>query len=471
MNGCNFDRPRNMIPRWRKFADTVKMRELGMPPREDRREYEASHDFIRRHRIWRLSDAPVYTADLLSSALVAGKSEEVHAAAQQLLKNEELGASLQHLVAKRVIFGSPPTRRDGIYTSAQQGDSSSIRSQIAFERKLLYSSPDNPIAWTELAHAYTVAGVADKAERCLLIACQLAPHNRFVLRSATRFWIHNKDPEHSLWLLRRSRRLRSDPWLLAAEIATSTMCKKESKEIKYSQRLLSSERDPTIHFSELAASLGEIEFERENIRKARNLFMRALQQPTENAVAQAILFNRQVPHTKLENLIKKHLITPRSHEALALIRFKQGAWDEAVREFEYWLDDEPFSSRPAIDASYLAILAIEDHSRAERIALRGLRANPKDPQLKNNLAVVKLHMNQVDDAEKIINRLPATPDDPSSIAILQATRGLLVFRQGHYDLGAQLYLEAAEKAAKDSKFVEIQALFIGAIEAVNSGCR
>lgn len=470
MDGCNFDRPRNVIPRWRRFAATVEMGELGVPSRKGRRENGAPHELARRLRNWRPSDAAVYTADLLGSSLVAGQHEEVRDAARELLRNEAPGALFQHLAARRVLSGRPPPRGSGTHAPAQQGNRDVIRSQIIYERKLLRYAPDNPIAWTELAHAYTAVGEGDKAERCLQAACQLAPHNRFVLRSATRFWIHDKDPERSLWLLRRSRRLRRDPWLLAAELATSTVCGRESKEVKRAERLLESEREPTIHFSELAAALGVMEFEHGHTRRARNLFLRALQRPTENAVAQAVWFNRQSPSAKLENLIQAHLATPRGYETLAWIRFRQGIWDQAVQALEHWLDDEPFASRPAIDASYLATLAMEDHSRAESIAMRGLQANPKDHRLENNLAVAQLHMNRVEDAAKIIARLPAAPDDPRSTATMQATRGLLAFRQGQSERGAQLYLEAADEAARNTlKDVETQALFIGAIEAIGSG--
>ena len=248
------------------------------------------------------------------------------------------------------------------------------------------------------------------------------------------------------------------------------VCGRGSKEAKRAERLLGSEIEPTIHFSEMAAALGVMEFEHGHMRRARNLFLRALQRPTENAVAQAVWFNRQARNTKLENLIQEHLAAPRGYEALAWIRFRQGVWDQAVQALEHWLDDEPFASRPAIDASYLATLAMEDHSRAESIAMRGLQANPKDGRLENNLAVAQLHMNRVEEAARIIARLRAVADDPRGTATMHATCGLLAFRQGHPERGAQLYLEAADEAAGNKlKDVETQALFVGAIETIGSG--
>ena len=470
MDGCNFDRPRNVIPRWRKFAATVEVGELGTPPREQRGNSEPPPDLARRLARWRPTDARVYSADLLSAALVAGRCEVVGDAARELLKNEEPEAVFQRLAASRVLSGRTPPREEGGEAPSALGVPSNVRSRIVAERKLIRYSPDNPIAWTELAHAYTAIGQGTKAERCLQAACHLAPDNRFVLRSATRFWIHDGDPEHSLWVLRRSRRTRVDPWLLAAELATSRVCGQTPREAKRAQRALKSERKMTLHFSELAAALGVVEFENGHTRRARNLFLKALQRPTENAVAQAVWFNREARNWKVANLIQEHLAIPRGYEALARVRYMEGVWDQAVQALEDWLDDEPFASRPATDASYLATLVMEDHVRAEAVAMRGLQANPRDRRLENNLAVAQLHQNRVQDAEKIIARLPVTGEDPRGTATMTATRGLLAFRQGLSQRGTQLYLAAADEAAASKlKDVETQALFIGALEAIGSG--
>ena len=470
MDGCNFDRPRNVIPRWRKFAATVEMGELGTPPRELRQEGGPPLDLAHRLARWRRTDAPVYSADLLSAGLVAGHYEAVGDAARELLKYEEPETIFQRLAAIRVLSGRTPPREEGKKAPPPHGTPSNVRSRIIAERRLLQYSPDNPIAWIELAHAYTAVGHGTKAERCFKAACHLAPDNRFVLRSATRFWIHDGDPEHSLWLLRRSRRTRVDPWLLAAELATSRVCDQAPREAKRAEKTLKSEKAVTLHSSELAAALGVMEFEHGHMRRARNLFLSALQQPTENTVAQAVWFNRYARNWRVENKIQEHLAAPRGYEALAWVRYKEGAWDQTVEALEDWLGDEPFASRPATDASYLATLAMEDHVRAETAAMRGLQANPGDSRLKNNLAVALLHQNRVEEAERIIARLPAAGDDSRGTATMTATRGLLAFREGLSQRGAQLYLAAADDAAaKSLTDVETQALFIGALEAIESG--
>ena len=470
MDGCNYDRPRNVIPRWRNFTNTVELGELGTPIGGQQSKSELPPDLAHRLSNWRPTDAPVYSADLLSSALVAGRREAVVDAAKKLLTHAGPAAAFQRLAAKRVLCGYPPARGGEEHAVSTPGAPSRVRSRIVAERKLLRGAPQNPIAWTELAHAYTAIGQRTKAQRCLQTACQLAPDNRFVLRSATRFWIHDGDPEHSLWLLRRSSRTRVDPWLLAAELATSTVCGRNSREAKRAEKLLRSQGELSIHFSELAAAIGVLECENGHMRRARNLFLKALQRPTENALTQALWFNRSAGNKRLETMITERLAVPRGYEALAWIRYTEGSMDQAVDALEAWLEDEPFASRPAIDASYLATLALEDHGRAQEIAKIGLLANPTDYRLENNLAVAQLHMNHLKEAVKTVARLPRTSDNPRSQATMRATRGLLAFRLGDLELGARLYLTAADEAATNNlKDVETQALWTGALEAIKAG--
>jgi hypothetical protein len=51
----------------------------------------------------------------------------------------------------------------------------------------------------------------------------LAPNHRFALRSAARFFLHVGKPDDAQTILRRSEATRRDPWLMAAEIAVSTV--------------------------------------------------------------------------------------------------------------------------------------------------------------------------------------------------------------------------------------------------------
>ena len=69
---------------------------------------------------------------------------------------------------------------------------------------------------------------SQKAERAIRAALQLAPNNRFVLRSAARF-IHIGEPEIARTLLVGAEAIQSDPWLMASEIAIAEFLGKPSR--------------------------------------------------------------------------------------------------------------------------------------------------------------------------------------------------------------------------------------------------
>src|SRR5205807_307113 len=67
-------------------------------------------------------------------------------------------------------------------------------SNHAFEIRMLRNNirqyPKNPLMHVEIAHLYASSGLNEQANFHFRIALQLAPTNRFVLRSAARFDVH-----------------------------------------------------------------------------------------------------------------------------------------------------------------------------------------------------------------------------------------------------------------------------------------
>ncbi len=88
------------------------------------------------------------------------------------------------------------------------------------------------LAWLDLAFYQTMENHVDKAKRSMLVAMQLAPENRFVLRCASRFFLHLNDPDHARDILIRSEGIKTDPWLMAAEISMSAIAGKGPKSAK-----------------------------------------------------------------------------------------------------------------------------------------------------------------------------------------------------------------------------------------------
>ena len=144
----------------------------------------------------------------------------------------------------------------------------------------------NPIVWVELARLYTMRGHEHKAEKAILAALHLAPNNRFVLRSATRFFIHKEKFDKALFYLRKAESLKIDPWLISAHIATSSIMGRYSPLIKNGVRLVNSDNFSDYDLTELTSSLGTLEFQDGSFKKAKSFFEKSMKMPNDNSLAQ-----------------------------------------------------------------------------------------------------------------------------------------------------------------------------------------
>lgn len=86
-------------------------------------------------------------------------------------------------------------------------------------------------------------------------------NNVYLKRAAARLFVHVDDIDFSLHLLRSTPSFKHDPWLLAAELATTSLTQGKSRFVDDAQRLLASEKFSDREKSELAAALGTVELE------------------------------------------------------------------------------------------------------------------------------------------------------------------------------------------------------------------
>ena len=139
------------------------------------------------------------------------------------------------------------------------------------------------------------------------------------------------------------------------------------------------------------------------------------------------------------------LDVPRSFEARALNSVESEEWAGALTHSEEWLDDEPFSSRPATMGSYVAAVATAEFERSAWFARRGLVANPGDMRLLNNLVVALASAGNIEEARSRFAKIPRESSQGELTSTLKATEGLLRFREGDVDGGRRSYLEAMEE--------------------------
>ncbi len=295
-------------------------------------------------------------------------------------------------------------------------------------------------------------------------AANLAPDNRFVVRSAARLFLHEHDAATGLKIIRRAAGAKRDPWLLAAEIATASASQSAALFAKIG---INRNEDDSISLfarTELSSALATLEMENGKSRRARQLFRKSLQGPNENSVAQVEWANRKIGGLE----IGKELLTlPKTFEASASLNLVAGEWNRAIANGMEWLRDQPFSKDPAVFTSYVASLT-EDYEKSISILKKSLNANPGDPLLINNLAFALGSANRVGEAERVLGRIDLEQSEGLSAITLAATAGLLLFREGLPDRGREFYELAISRATAqgNSKYRAMARLYLAREELI-----
>lgn len=120
--------------------------------------------------------------------------------------------------------------------------------------------------------------------------------------------------------------------------------------------------------------------------------------------------------------------------AMSELRF-----DDALEAAKRWQRSDPFDVLAAAIQSYLYSEYTMDYDKAAEVARRGLRTNPGNELLENNLTYALICANRLEEAARA---MPKTVDHPSTAA----TEGLLALKRGRIDEGIAWYDRAAEMA-------------------------
>ena len=432
-------KPRRLIPRWRaalisaQGGEMAALRPVKHAPLDTTEFETALANFV--------NHPAIETAfEVVGDAIVMSQEPLAQSAAQYLVQQTGATPASRALAAYLLDESSNPDKNPLNLLAGSE------RLAIANMRAALHLHPRNPILWVELARTYLFVGQRSPARRAMKVAVDLAPTNRFVLRAAVRFLLHDHEPDRAIYLLDRTPLTLLDPWLLAARIATAQVAEQPPQHLKQGLRLVDSTAFPPLQTSELAGVLASMELHQGNQRLARRHFRQSLIDPTENAIAQAVFDSNDLREFKVPAEALRHQGT---FEANAQQAYLDGSWNVSLDACKAWLRDEPFSSRPAVLGSFIASVALEDFALGRTICIEGLKANPNHIGLTNNLAVTLASMGALDLAEEKLGLLNSTDPEPHLKVHLVATRGLLAFRRGKVEEGRVLYLQALEMAAFD----------------------
>ena len=429
------DKRRSIIPRWRSFKQTLASGELDSSIQASGTSKQVTAlEFATKIREWRENKTLSFARELVGAAVVHNRHEDAHEAAQFILRSEGVSTPSRHLA--EVVLGK--SRRP---TTNEQ-----LNEFVRIARNRTRFLPRNPLPWVDLALGYTILGKQLKARRSILVAIDNASNSRFVLRAAARFFVHNRELDAAHDILCNSESIRSDPWLLASEIAIASQSGRRPRFVKMSRRLLNEGAFHEKHLNELFAALGTVELESGRDRSARQFFRRALKNPSENVVAQV---RWAVQRGLTIELLPEIINLPKGFEARAWHDLYLKQWESSVANAADWLDYQQFSSSPALLGSYVSAVVLEDHHMAVRMIQDGLRANPSNPMLLNNLAYSSACLGEFAKTERVLKSIRTSGDQIIHVYKL-ATTGLLKFRQGFIPAGRYLYSAAADKADRVS---------------------
>lgn len=413
------DSDRNVIPRWRSFGAALTFDELSTRPPAS----NASHDqLLESVTEWRKRprQSIAQACDLLSAAFANGLSDEVTDIAEFVSKQREpLGWA--KVVASKVL--AHKDTRETVLNEYPVWDIQTLSSSIRDARRRLRDHPTNPVLWTNLALGYTTLGQTKKARRAIVTATSLSKTNRFILRAASRFFLHIGDYERAHDILRRAPIVKSDPWVLAAELASARVRHRTSGLIRSARSLVSSQEFSAKHLSELNAALATLEAAAGSSRKARDLSNSAMENPTENAVAQTAWLARNAGVPVRVPDVKRL----KSSEAVAWQAHRDRDWEVALAAAKAWQEEQPFSSRPAYLGGWVAAFT-DDFTTAEQVWRIGHIGNPDEVMMANNLVFALAKQNKIVEAKELLDRISQSKVTVAERICLLATDGLVKFR-------------------------------------------
>lgn len=448
---------RRLIPNWRDFKRTVQLGELAVSTKNN----SSFIGNIERSLFdWNNEKSIGTAADLINSAFISDIVDHysVSDAIKHIQSNPQMSSKslleLAELVENRHTVRKQTNtilerNIDTIDEFKEIADSKVLFRLINKTKVKARSELYNPVVWIELARLYSMNGQVIQAENSITTALHLAPDNRFVLRSATRFYIHTEQFEKALFYLKKSSSLKHDPWLISAHIATSSIIKRFSPLIKQGQVIIDSKKFSDFELTELSSSLGTLEFNDGDFKKAKKFFNQSLKNPNDNSLAQMEWIAKHDNRFKIDPFEYNNVANP--FEAYAIDLMEKSKWQEALENCFMWFIDMPYSKRPIIVGSYIASCVIEEHESAIVLCKFGLHANPHEPALLNNLIYALANSDRLEESIQYVKQLQEINiqelPDPVKITI-QATIGLVNLKNGNLLDGKKFYETAIESAEK-----------------------
>lgn len=425
---------RRLLPIWKSFNNSFP--EL-QPIRPSNMEKGDISPFIYD---WRSCKNLANAGDLISAAIVNARTdvEEVIEAANYILYSHNTPSFTLSKVSKSIL------QIDNYET--EDNRTLSIYAKIAKIKELLIKYPTDAILHIEIARNYLLLGQLQHAKSHIETALYFDCHNRYIIRCAARFYVHLKEHEKALRVVRSSSLIKIDPWLMASEIGISQVLNKTSKNIKKGLSIIDSRNYNAFDITELCSAIGTQELMYGAYSKSRKLFMASLMMPNSNSLAQA----KWVSNENNLDLNFEGVDFNSGHfwEAKCYNSFKMSDFQQSFDFAKRWIEQEPYSTRAILQAYGLSITYLHDLTSGQEIMEGALKTHIGNPVFINNYAYALALDGKIDEAERAIStikKIDLLSTNTTDIC-LTATKGMIAFRKGDVQNGMSLYFNAIEKS-------------------------
>jgi len=409
-------------------------------------------------------DPNIYTAvDLLAEALIIKdfESEDAKRAARYLLNQYKTTSPIINELATHFL-------QQPLINIAHLLDVSEPQNRytnIANLKKSVRFYHRNPIAWCDMAINYATLGQMDKSRSAIEVALNLAPNNRFILRSAASCFVHFKEYDRASHLLSHSPLYNVDPWITSAGIAIAESADIPTKSIKKAKVLVEDDNLTQFSRSELSVSIGTKEMKNGAEKLAKTYMHQGIIDPTENALAQAEWMSSQL-NADIGNFSNLGNKVPASYEAIARHLFYKEDFKNSLTSAKQWCSYEPLSSMPFVFSTYITSLCFDDEPESLRILTSVLPLHKTDSDFMNNYICSLAQTGDIEAAIKNFMNMDLRNLRDHQILVLTATQGLLCFRTDNAEKGRELYLEAIRgfERIQDPRSATVAAYYLAAEE-------
>ncbi len=442
---------RSVVPNWRFFSETLLIGELDSNRIGKKAEnLYPIDDYV---ETWLDTKSFSTAGDLISAAIANGQRNNKYAKEAALFITDQDTDDFPVLEkgAKYILSGIEETSRNITDQAHRElikrlGEAQNMSDRIHVIRHKLNIYPYNAVLYVDMARAQLTVGNSEKAVKLMQVALQLEPNNRFVVRAAVRLFNHIGDFDRANFALRNSSLIKYDPWLIAADIAIGMKRGKNSVHIKTGMQIIDSRNYHPFSYTELASSLGTLEYYCGTRKKSRKFFNTSILSPNDNSLAQAEWVS---PKLQLDFVRKTDVKL--DYEARFYQAFFKKDYDTAIDELVNWIIDMPYSQKPIYLGTNISLSFLRDFKLAETILKIVLKVSPDNMDFINNMAYTLARQDKPKDAryylEKFLN-MPAEEETASRIVCQKATKGLILYRSGDAEQGRILYEEAIAEAEK-----------------------